>query len=179
MVQFNKTLTVFFCLIVTGCATTKSSSYWPIDIPERHIFIEAYHAKTEYERSFTPLENHLIWIKRFYQGTLIYSFGWLRMTEQLLLSLNSEADIAEAEQRLREMGIRIASEWAQPNKIRKINSANVSVWGNALRASAERGEQLTFIGKVERDIEDLLAQRLNDSEITYERYYPEDDYDNF
>ena len=148
-------------------------------MPERFIFVEAYQQQTNTTPSQSELERHLLWIKRFYRGSVLYPLGWNRMTELLLDSLETQAERDEARQRLYTLGLRIAIEWAQDNAVRKINSSNVATWGNALKTSADRNEQLQFIGEVELDVERLISGELLASEISRERYYPPNDYDNF
>jgi hypothetical protein len=77
------------------------------------------------------------------------------------------------------LGIRISLEWAKSNLDRKIHSPNIAVWGQSLSTSAERGEQLNFIEKVEKDVDDLLSGELDHQQISNERYYKIEDYDNF
>lgn len=101
------------------------------------------------------------------------------MSELLVESLPKEDERQEAAARLANLGERISVEWAQDNHVRNIDSSNVAIWGNALKTSAEKMEQLEFISQVEQDVEDLIARRLDPSEIQRERYYPPDDYDNF
>lgn len=169
---------VCLSLLLASCATFDSSRSWPPTVPERAYFVKAFHAQYR-NHSRSALNRHLTWIKRFYHGTVIYPLGWNRMTEQLMDSLNLPAARAEAKQRLHELGKSVSVEWAQDNSVRKINSANIATWGNALRTSAELGEQLEFIGRVEQDVEKLLNGTLHKSDIQYERYYPAQDIDNF
>lgn len=165
--------------VLFACTTMDSSRSWPENIPSRSFFVDIYHQTTDPNPSQAMLERHLTWIKRFYQGSMLYPLGWNRMTEMLVASLRTEAEKKEAGDRLYQLGKRISVEWAQDNHVRNIDSANVAIWGNALKTSAERKEQMEFIGRVEQDVEDLIARQLEPSEITRERYYPPDDYDNF
>ncbi len=179
MLKIKQLFTYILCGALIACATVDSSRSWPENIPSRAFFVDIYHQTTDPNPSMAMLERHLTWIKRFYQGSMLYPLGWNRMTELLVASMPGQQDKQEAAERLYNLGKRISVEWAQDNHVRNIDSSNVATWGNALKTSAERMEQIEFIGRVEQDVEDLIARRLDPSEITRERYYPPDDYDNF
>ena len=172
-------IVVALSAIISGCATLTSPQSWPENLPERAYFIQSYRAYTGRSPSRAELETHLHWIKRFYHGTIIYPTGWNDMSAQLVDSLYLAEDKQVAAQRLFELGKVISVEWAKSNKVRKINSSNIGVWANSLRSSAERSEQLVFIGLVEKDVEALLTGSLKSTEISNQRYYPANEHDNF
>lgn len=171
--------TLFFCLLLASCATLDSSKNWSADIPDRSIFINYYLEDTNPNASNNEIERHLTWIKRFYFGSILYPIGWNEMIDMLVNSLESKQDKTTARQKLNELGLKISLEWSRKNDVRNIDSSNIATWGTALRTSVEEKEQLYFIDKVEQDIEHLLAGRLSKEQITRQRYYPPEDYDNF
>lgn len=173
-------IVITIALFTAACATSSSDQDWPSDLPKRKIFVDAYlENRGLNDAHAAALENHLIWIVRFYQGTVLYPNGWNRVSARFLASIDGiEAKQAMAE-RLTALGIRIANEWAQSNEVRLINSTNVATWGSALRTAAERDDQANFVTAVERDVQLLKDGSLKSSEIDYQRYYPEEDYDNF
>lgn len=164
---------------ISGCTTLNPTTSWPTDLPEKAYFIQAYQAHSGSKYSSSEIETHLIWIKRFFNGTMLFPTGWNDMSKQLIDSLEEEEAKKSATRRLFELGKIISIEWAQSNNVRKINSSNIGVWGNSLRTSAERSEQLLFITRVEQDVKALLEGTLNSSEISNQRYYPSDEHDNF
>ena len=171
---------IFLLSILAGCTTVATDHKWPSDVPARKIFVDAFFDKRDLDSADSKiLESHLVWIVRFYKGTVLYPTGWNRVSDRFLASINEPAEKERMTKRLRSLGISIANEWAQDNNIRKINSANVSVWGSALRTSAEQGDQKNYISKVEKDVEDLIKGDLTSNQINYERYYPSEDYDDF
>ena len=101
------------------------------------------------------------------------------MTEMLLATVPDESQKSRIGERMKSLGMTIVIEWAQDNKDRAIDSAAVAVWGNALRTSSKLGEQEFFISKVEQDVDALIAGQLHKKQITRERYYPPEDFDDF
>lgn len=170
---------VIFLTLLSACQTLDSKHTWPSDIPDRQLFVSAYEQQTGLPGNGPALEKHLVWVKRFYKGSVIYPIGWNKMTEMLLQSLKEGTDFPDAEQRLEVLGKRICIEWAQENHIAKIRSANIAVWGTALRKAVKNKQQKLLIEKVEDDVEALISGQLNTKEISLERYYETEDYDDF
>jgi len=179
----NGLLIGFTALLLSACTTTKntSKSDWPNDLPEKNIFVDAYKEQANNGKNNNSLASHLTWIKRFYKGSIIYPIGWNDMTEMVMDSLNSNpiSEQNEAQSRLNTLGQKISIEWAQSNSVRNINSANIATWGNALRTAVKEKTIFTFLDKVEMDVDDLLARKLTMKEITRERYFPPENFDDF
>jgi len=179
---FQNFSVILILLTLVGCNTLTTASKWPDDLPERQIFVNKYLSNRNIKSSSASdrdIEAHLVWIIRFYKGTVLYPNGWNRVSERFLDSVNVEEDKKKLATRIKSLGILISNEWAQDNTVRRINSTNVAVWGSALRTSAERNDQINYISKVENDVNALIEGTLNSSEITYERYYQAEDYDDF
>lgn len=171
---------ILLSLFLTACQTLTSPKEWPEDIPDRKIFVKAYQQKRNTDKVDDKTINaHLGWIVRFYQGTVIYPNGWNRVSQLFLDSIADDERRTLMQVRLEKLGIEIANEWAQDNAIRNINSNNMITWGSALRTAAEQGDQENFVSQVEADVKNLVARKLAPKEINYERYYPEQDYDDF
>ncbi len=178
--QSPKTSIILLLLVLSGCNTVINDNNWPSDIPSKKVFVDGY-LNNRNIGSADPkvLDTHLSWIVRFYKGTVLYPNGWNRVSERFLASIDTAKNKKEMATRLRSLGVSIANEWAQDNNVRKINSANVAVWGSALRTSAERNDQQDYISKIEQDVKALIDGTLRANEISYERYYQSEDYDNF
>lgn len=168
-------------LIISACQTSNLSSNWPEDLPPLEVFVKAHSKQVSQGTNNLDLDAHLVWVKRFYKGSIIYPIGWNDMIENVTSSFPPEqsADAIYAKEKLEELGLKICIEWSQSNDKRKIDSSNIAVWGNALRTSVERKEQIKFLGVVEPDVDNLINGSLSMREITSERYYPPEDYDNF
>lgn len=163
----------------SACVSNITKEEWPSEIPDRSIFVNAWKKQSKAGTNDNSLDNHLLWVIRFYEGSVLYPIGWNDMSNSLLDSLNSQSERDAMRRRLQALGETICIEWAQNNADRKINSSAIAVWGNALRTSAERNEQDSFVSRVEADVIALLEGNLHYSQIVRERYYPPDDYDNF
>ena len=165
---------------MSGCNSYRIDQAWPIELPPQKVFIKGFLDKRSLESaSDSQLSYHLGWIKKFYQGTALYPNGWLSASDQFIESVKDEEDRRTVESRMYKLGILIANEWAQDNDIRLINNANIATWGSALRTAAEKEDQLLFLEKVELDVELLLTERLRARQIKYERYFPEESFDDF
>lgn len=175
---------VFFAFFVvfalSACQTLDTQKHWPDDIPKRSIFVKDFLKKKNLKKADSAiLDDHLIWVIRFYHGTVIYPNGWNRASKMLLASVDDEKTKKIVSKKISKLGIRIVNEWAQDNVDRNINSANIATWGSALKTSADRNDQIGFLNKIEADVEDLISRKLSTNDISYSRYYPEDDYDSF
>jgi hypothetical protein len=167
-------------LALVGCNTLATDKTWPAKLPERKIFVDEFLSNRQIKVAEPKaIEVHLSWIVRFYQGTVLYPNGWNRISERFIDSIDKPKEKQRMEKRLRNLGISIANEWAQDNNIRRINNTHVAAWGSALRTSAERADQNDYVGKVEGDVKALINGTLEAKKISYERYYPPEDYDNF
>ena len=171
--------TLAFAAVTTGCATTSTLNNWPKNVPDRSIFVDTFNQQKSLGTNSSALEQHLVWIKRFYLGSVLYPLGWNRMTQILIVSVKNEVDKTKLESRMYRLGLNICIEWAQDNRFRNIDSATIAVWGNALRTAAEQNEQLVFVDKIEADVDALLVNQLAAKDVVRERYYPVEDFDDF
>ncbi|MBL4671978.1 MAG: hypothetical protein JKX81_06925 [Arenicella sp.] len=177
---FSNLSIVLTLLLLVGCNTLAAKKIWPTNLPERNIFVDAFLDNRQINFAEPEvIEAHLIWIVRFYQGTILYPNGWNRVSERFIASIDKQKVKKRMAKRVQALGILIANEWSQDNGIRRINSTHVATWGSALRTSAERADQSEYITKVEYDVKALIDGSLEPKKIDYERYYPSEDYDNF
>lgn len=168
-------------LFISACATkNQPTDDWPTNIPPKSFFVSNYNKQVKLGTNDASLNTHLFWIKRFYKGAVVY-IGWNEMTEMVLNSLH-DAPIEKQEdtrKRFYVLGKKISIEWAQDNKHRNINSANIATWGNALRTSVKQNELFWFLDLVEKDVDALINHKLDMKVINRERYYPPEDFDDF
>ncbi|HAU67058.1 MAG: hypothetical protein P8I38_10080 [Arenicella sp.] len=166
---------------LTACQTRTSEEAWPNDIPSRTYFKQAgiQHIGAESPNLQRKLNTYLLWIKRFYQGSIIYPLGWTEMSERLAMSMEQPDQQTEVRERMYELGRKISLVWAHDDPNRKITSANVAAWGSALRTAVDVNQQLSFIEAVERDVEDLLSGKLDSKVVRRDRYYPSEEFDDF
>jgi len=173
-----RTLIILTCVLTQSCTSLTLNDSWPNNLPAKERFIESCKNKQGCS-TYSQTAEHLNWIKRFYFGSLLYSTGWHEMTDRVIATVDEHHLKAPTKQRLDDLGFTIANEWARDNDVRLIDSRMLVIWGNALSTSADKKEQVTFISQVEEDVRQVLNGSLKSQEITDERYYPVEDYDNF
>lgn len=162
-------------LVASGCAEYPiKTTAWSDAMPADEVFLAHYQQDTR-NANLQSLDDYLLWVKRFYLGWELYPDGWNRLTDRLVWKLEDPMLVQAAKEKLQNLGVVIASEWAKNNQTRRITSQHVSVWGNALLNSLHHGETLSILERVEQDVEDLLANRVSPALITENRFYPEDD----
>lgn len=166
-------------IFISGCATSITPESWPTTMPDRDIFVQSWAAQNEAGKNDNSIENHLLWVRRFYEGSLLSPIGWTSMSERVVGSLSNEQDQEFMHRRLFDLGIDICTEWAQNSDVRKINTANVAVWGGAIRTAIEQNEQFEYLSLIETDVNALIDGTLMSSQISRERYYPAEDFDDF
>lgn len=165
--------------VIQACVSTPDYQSWPSSIPPKQIFIDYCLKQNDSCSTPAKTEQHLVWVKRFYFGSILYPTGWNEMTGIVIDTLDPVKNKTKTRQRLNNLGLKIALEWAQDNSIRIINSRMLAIWANALRASTEEGQQIEFITQIESDVDDILSNVIKPSEITKEKYNLVEDYDNF
>lgn len=174
--MFFNNLPIKLCLIVyfllmSGCTQLRED--WPSEVPNKNRFLAVYNKDPINKAMQTP-EEYLLWVERFYMGWEIYRRGWLKTTNELMAEIEP-AKQAEYKKKMNKLGFAICSEWAKKSKTRRIYTRHVSVWGNALVESLDRGEYDQLVERVQADVDALLAHKLEPDLITASRYYPEDE----
>ena len=162
-------------LLVSGCAEypIKTSS-WPDTMPSNETFLANYQ-QDGVNANLQSLDEYLLWVKRFYQGWELYPNGWITLSDNVARKLQEPLLARAVKEKLRNLGVVIAAEWAKNNETRRITTQQVSVWGNALLNSLQHGETLSILERVAQDVEDLLANRISPEQITENRFYAEED----
>lgn len=164
-----------------ACSSNKvarQANAWPSDMPSRAYFLKVYEAD-EVNKKIQTKEEYLTWIVRFYNGWELYRRGWIKMTNELVAQVDDPSQIKEIRYKVDRIGRLVSGEWAKKSDTRTIYLRHVSVWGNALLESLDRNEALPLINRVNQDVDDLLAHRINADVITAERYFPADEDDPF
>jgi len=182
--NINSTLKLLILLPVvlslSACQTYDLKQQWPPEMPERQLFVSGYLMKRNLSSvSDEQIEYHLGWVKKFYQGTTLYPNGWLRASSRDINSIQNTDLRKQVSDRMVDLGVDIANEWAQENGVRKINSTNIATWGSAMRTAATRNEQLEFLKKVEKDVQSLVSGELLSKSIDYDRYFTDESFDDF
>ena len=177
MIKLIKSLVVL--VLLTACAThTPVQRDWPQGAPSLAYFEQVYAEDLRNQQEQT-LDEYLLWVKRYYEGWELYRRGWLDVTQDLVMQIESPPLADEVNTKMYSVGRAIAGEWAKKTNKRKIFTRHVAIWGNALVESMNRGEELKLINIVQRDVDHLLADKLPVDAITADRYYAPDEDDVF
>lgn len=150
-----------------ACTTARVLEDWPEKLPPQQYFIRAWQADTA-NQPLQDLEDYLLWVSRFYEGRPGI-MGWNSMTEALLQNVGEQRR-ERMEQQRRELGMKIAAEWAKHNNTRLIDTAMLSLWGSVMIAKPGPEYQMTAMQAIARDVEALLNEELTPEQITEERY---------
>jgi hypothetical protein len=174
-------ITLLMISSLYACSTNKMAKHdhtWPADMPSRAYFVKIYEAD-EINNKIQKKEEYLTWIVRFYKGWELYRRGWIKMTNELVAQVQDPSQVNEIQYKIDRIGRLVSGEWAKKSDTRTIYLRHVSIWGNALLESLDRNEALPLIDRVNKDVDDLLAHRINADVITAERYFPADEDDPF
>jgi hypothetical protein len=158
--------------------TARDADQWPSNIPPRSYFLKVYGEDPDNKRIQTQ-EEYLTWILRFYNGWELYRRGWVKMTHELVTQVEDPRQINEITEKMERIGRLVSGEWAKKTDKRTIYVRQVSIWGNALLESIDRNEPLSLVTRVNQDVDDLLAHKINPDIITADRYFPPDENDPF
>lgn len=142
---------------------------WPDDVPSRDYYLTAYSEDDE-NQAIQSREKYLKWVVRFYKGWRLYQDGWHATTRDVLHGIEDDAKRQRMESKMARLGKLISAEWAKNSDGRRIRSRELSIWGQALLKALNRGEEEQFIDDVTRDTRELLAGRLDPTDISLKRY---------
>lgn len=172
--------TFFFVLtLISACTNHRlAENAWPTEMPSRSYFLTVYNADEDNKRVQTE-DEYLKWIVRFYNGWELYRRGWIKMTDELMAQVENPAQAKEIKFKIDRIGRLVAGEWAKKSETRTIYLRHVSIWGNSLLESLDRGEPLPLINRINQDVDDLLARKIHPDVITAHRYYAQDEDDPF
>ncbi len=172
MKHFYKIIVAVLLISLAGCASYyKMQMEWSEDLPPIDIFLEAYESDPA-NQQLQSLEEYLVWVKRFYQGWVVYNNGWLQMSDDLTSQMPANQRPL-VRQRIAGIGLSIAPEWAKEKPDRYIFTNMVAVWGEALLEALERDEVLAYMDAVERDLQLLKAGQVGRQDISMQRYFPD------
>jgi hypothetical protein len=97
------------------------------------------------------------WYKKFYEGTFLVK-GWKARMNEVLKGLSPE-DKGNMGELLENLGKKIGMEWAKPNDVRKIDTAQLQRWGKDLQKAKEKGAKslATQIQQLDDEVNKELA----------------------
>ena len=158
--------------MLASCASAPKQAAWPDDIPPYSFYVDEYNSDID-NKSQQDLSSYLKWVVGFYQGTDFYSGGWHHTITEAIEGIDDAAQKKLVHTKLQWIGQQVSAEWAKLNKYRVINTRHVSIWALSLNESIARGEALVYIDEVVRDVDAILAGRIEPEDITDYRYFAE------
>jgi hypothetical protein len=87
------------------------------------------------------------WYKKFYEGTFLVK-GWKSRMNDVLKGLSPE-DKGEMSELLESLGKKIGMEWAKPNDVRRIDTAQLQQWGKDLQNARQKGSE-ALAGRIQQ-----------------------------
>lgn len=172
MTALHSLIYTLIILAITSCSTAPNKEQWPTNIPTRDTFVNYYNQDIAHQEALAE-EDYLTWVHRFYFGWELYRRGWVRATQELVDSLENEADKPLAKQLMTDIGNRIAPEWAKDKRFHLIKTRHIVIWGNTINAAITKKEQMKILPRILNDVDALLDKQLSASVIQANRYYPQ------
>jgi len=163
----NTLWSVLGLLILGACASTPAPDNWPGNAPPYDYFVDEYQRDAE-NRALQSQDDYMLWVMRFYRGRPGI-LGWQDITDSVVEGM-TPAQRRTAQQLARNLGQRIAAEWAKANDVRVIDTAMLSLWGNIMVNAIDPGDRLEAMRAIDRDTRALLEGDLPTTQITEERY---------
>jgi|TARA_B110001454_G_C12701154_1_gene426602 hypothetical protein len=163
----KKSLTILLSLSLFSCAN-QSLQRWPDTIPQQAYFAAVY-AADEANRERQTRDEYLQWIMNFYEGSLVYSRGWLDV-ESAVLAASDPRGRSALDSQLADLGAAIAAEWAKDNDLRIIDNRMLSLWGWILQLADSNEQRLLSVEIIQLDVANLLEGDLVPTEVTEPRY---------
>jgi hypothetical protein len=102
-------------------------------------------------------KNEQEWYKKFFEGTFLVK-GWNARVKEVL-KVVPDTDKASLEASLARVGEKIGREWSKDNQVRRIDTAMLKQWGEALASAKRVGPDrlVQEIEKIDAQVDDLLA----------------------
>jgi hypothetical protein len=168
-------LAILIIMVFPACGILSTKdSMWPDDLPRYEYFLQEYQ-RDLVNTNTQNLDQYLTWVTRFYHGWELYPSGWNNIKHDLLLRIKDPQLAKDVNDKMDDLGLSISREWAKNNDTRVINTRHVSIWGNALLKSLEKGETLQIIERIASDVQDLIGKKISADVITENRFYVEED----
>ena len=156
-------------LVMHGCsAPVRETVAWPTQLPARQHFQEIYASDTKNAAAQTE-EKYLAWVRRFYEGSEIYAWGFLDLESLVLRGMEGES-ARVLKRKLDAVGMQIGGEWAKDRSGSLVTTRMLSVWAEAIQSATTPGEVGSVVDRIAVDVAAVLSGHLHVAEITHERY---------
>ena len=160
-------LAVFVAL--QGCSTpVREADAWPAQLPARQYFVQNY-ASDAKNAAVQTQDQYLTWVRRFYEGSEIYAWGFLDLESLVLEGLDRES-ARSLKAKLDTVGLHIGGEWAKDRNTTRITTRMLSVWAEAIQIAQAAGPVESVVDQVLADVAAVLSGEMKLAEITPDRY---------
>ncbi|OGT84963.1 MAG: hypothetical protein A3H91_01890 [Gammaproteobacteria bacterium RIFCSPLOWO2_02_FULL_61_13] len=160
-------LAVFVAL--QGCsAPVREADAWPAQLPARQYFVQNYESDAK-NAAVQTQDQYLAWVRRFYEGSEIYAWGFLDLESLVLDGLDGES-ARSLKAKLDTVGLHIGGEWAKDRNTTRITTRMLSLWAEAIQIAQAAGPVESVVDQVLADVGAVLAGEMKLAEITPDRY---------
>jgi len=139
---------------------------WPAGVPAEDRFAAVYESDAR-NREIQSAPEYFKWVLSFYQGNGIVG-GWT--SQQATLAKLMGDEYGTLEPRVTELGRIVAGEWAKDNKVRRIDTDLLVLWGHVLKSGAKERRGRDVVELVTADAQSVIAGTLAKSDVRKDRY---------
>jgi hypothetical protein len=152
-----------------GCSVpVREADAWPAQLPARQHFVQNY-ASDAKNAAVQSQEEYLAWVRRFYEGSEIYAWGFLDL-EALVLDGSEGESTRSLKAKLDTVGMHIGAEWAKDRSTKRITTRMLSVWAHAIQDTLATGPVEPVVDQVLVDVAAVMSGTLHFPDITPDRY---------
>ena len=135
-----------------------------------HEYFAAAYSADAANLAYQTEEQYFTWITRFYEGWDLYPFGFQDVVASVLEGSHPD-QYPTLQKKLEDLGRRMAAEWAKDKRTpKKVTTAMLSVWGEAIRVAVEADQREEVIDLIAADVTGLVNGKLSRQEIEPPRY---------
>jgi hypothetical protein len=165
----HKLLALTVMLALSGCsASVRKADSWPSQLPARHHFLQIY-AADQNNAAIQPREQYLTWVRRFFEGSELYAWGFLDLEALVLDGMEGEAAVS-LKRKLDDVGTKIGGEWAKDRSVKRISTVMLSIRAEAIQNALAAGSVEPLMDRIRSDVAAVLSGELVAAEITPDRY---------
>ncbi len=169
MKLFIKFAVLAILVALQGCSTpVREADAWPAQLPARQHFVQNY-ASDAKNSAVQTQDQYLTWVRRFYEGSEIYAWGFLDL-ESLVLDGRGGESARSLKAKLDTVGLHIGGEWAKDRSATRITTRMLSVWADAIQSALATGPVESVVDQVLADVAAVMSGKLKVAEITPDRY---------
>lgn len=156
----------------------EARSRWVEGMPPIRHFVSVYRSEPALQGE-QSLQEYLQWVVSFYRGSTLFPRGWNDLVADQMAESGPGEEASRRRAQLYRLGRDMAAEWAKANGVRRVDTSDLAVWGQATERAIEEGNIDATLDRIEDDLRSLLAGTLDPATITASRYHPPDPEDWF